>query len=436
MLKDILKKDKKTILNELEDIHGYDLAKSFLELSNEEKEKLYKVISNDVLAEIVSYLEPDLGASLLQEFDLVKQKSLIENMEPDDAVDIIQEMDKEEQQALISVLDNQEEVLSLINYDEDETGSAMTTLVIKLNLDLDVKQATKMVIKQAPDVETISTLFVVNDQDQYVGVVPLKTLLKAKPPLKVEDLFVEHPYVNHKDEINETVSKIRNYAIYEMPVVDDENHLLGMITLDDALDIYQEEAQEDFEKFAGLPETIDRNVVKTAIYRAPWLLLLLIIAIPIAYVTSLFEETLAMVAILIVFQPLILDSAGNVATQTLAVTLKMYATNEKGLIKNSVREFFAGFMNGFIIGVIAFLMTYLFANINVSLTTNPLKISFVIGLSLWLTVAISPIIAIIVPSVLKAIKIDPATASGPFITTLIDVGALLIYFGMATLMLF
>jgi magnesium transporter len=202
------------------------------------------------------------------------------------------------------------------------------------------------------------------------------------------------------------------------------------------LDIYQEEAQEDFEKLAGLPETMpDSSPMKTALHRLPWLLSLLLFSIPIAIVTSMFEEVLATVAILIIFQPLILGSAGNVATQTLAVTLKMFASHEEGILKNSFREIITGMLNGFAIGLIAFSMTLIFSIINTSLTTQPFLIAFVVGLSLWLTVIIAPLTAILIPVSLRAMKIDPAVASGPFITTVIDVAALLIYFGLATLML-
>lgn len=221
-----------------------------------------------------------------------------------------------------------------------------------------------------------------------------------------------------------------------MPVLSEKNELLGMITLDDALDIYQEEAQEDFEKLAALPDTEeDLSPIRTALYRVPWLLALLVISFPIALVTRQFEHVLAAVAILVVFQPLILDSAGNVATQTLAVTLQMLSSHEKGLFKNSMKEIMTGVINGFVIGVVAFIMTNVFAVINTSLATDPLIISLVVGLSLWLTVILAPVVALLIPITLNWIKIDPAVASGPFITTLIDVAALFIYFGLATLML-
>jgi magnesium transporter len=163
--------------------------------------------------------------------------------------------------------------------------------------------------------------------------------------------------------------------------------------------------------------------------------MLLVISIPISLVTSLFKEIITAVAILVIFQPLISGSAGNVATQTLAVTLRMLSKNEEGIKKNSYREIITGMINGLIIGVLAFVITLIFTTINPSAATSPLSIAFVVGLSLWLTVLVAPIIAVSIPLILKLIKVDPAVASGPFITTLIDISAISLYFGLATLLL-
>jgi len=432
----ILNKQKKALRIYLEETHAHDLSEAFFELTAEERQLVYVCIQNEKLAEVVSYLEPEEAAEILVEFDLEKQKELVEMMEPDDAVDIIQELETEEQEELLNILDETSDIRQLIDYNDDETGSAMTNLFAVVHPKMDVKQATKKVIKEAAEVESINTVFVTDEHNFYLGALPLKKLLKAKTPMLVESLIEEHPFAYDISSIEETVSDIRNYAIYEMPILNVSHQLLGMITLDDALDIYQEEAQEDFEKLAGLPETIEtRTPFKTAIHRLPWLLTLLLISVPIALVTHEFEEVLAAFALLIIFQPLILDSAGNVATQTLAVTLKMFSTNEKGLVKNSYREILAGMMNGLAIGLIAFVMTIIFAQINASLQENSLIIALVVGLSLWLTLIISPIVAILIPLTLRALKFDPAVASGPFITTVIDVAALFIYFGLAGFLL-
>jgi magnesium transporter len=437
MLKDMVLYANDQVLKEyLEDIHAHDLSELFVDLTKEERHRVYALLGTEKLADLVSYLDSEEAAEIIVEFDINRQKEIVEMMEPDDAVDMIQELEEEDQEELLELLGEESEIAQLISYDEDETGSAMTTLMVVVTPDMDVKVATKKVIKEAADVESISTIFVVDNQGIYLGVVPLKVLLKAKTPLSIEEIMEEYPFAYDKESIEHTVQSIRNYAIYELPVVDENRKLLGMITLDDALDIYQEEAQEDFEKLAGLPETIeDSGPIRTAFHRLPWLLTLLLISVPISLVTHSFEQVLAAVAILIVFQPMILDSAGNVATQTLAVTLKMFSTNEKGLLRNSYREILTGMMNGFVIGLIAFIMTLVFAYINTSLTQDPFLIAFVVGFSLWLTVFLAPVVAILIPLTLRFLKFDPAVASGPFITTIIDVAALIIYFGLAGIML-
>jgi len=436
MLKEMIQNSNKDLLKVyLEDVHAHDLSELFFDLTEEERLKVYAVISNEKLADLVSYMDSEKAADILSEFDLKKQKQIVEMMEPDDAADIIQELEEDEQVDLLAELGEEAEVLQLIQYEEDETGSAMTNQIIVLTPDMDVKQATKLVIKEAADVETISTLFVIDHENRFLGIVPLKKLLKAKTPMPVKDIIEESHYVLDKDPIIQTVQAMNNYEINEMPVCNLNRELLGMITVDDALDIYEEEAQEDFEKLAGLPETRDSHPLKTAFHRLPWLIALLAFAIPVAMITSLFEDVLTTVAILIIFQPLISASAGNVATQTLAVTLRMFNTNEKGLIKNSSREILTGLMNGFVIGCIAFGMTFVVSLLNTSLTNEPILISFIVGLSLWITVFIAPMLAILIPLTIKALKFDPAVASGPFITTIIDVFTLIIYFGLATLML-
>ncbi len=436
MIIDLLKKsDKNELTKHVNKMHTHDLSTQIEALDDLQKKVIYELLSNARLADLLSYLPIEKAAFDFIKFQLEKQKELINLMEPDDATDLIQELRTKDRQLLLNILGEQSDVSKLIIYDEDETGSAMTNKVVVLVPDMDVKAATKKVIKEAVDVESITTLFVVDSKNIFLGVVLLKKLIKTRSPSLVSNLIEDSPFVFDYSPITQTLEDINNYGIFEMPVCNKNKELVGMITIDDALDIYQEEAREDFEKLAGLPETVSRNAVLTAFHRLPWLVLLLILFVPIALVTSLFEEVLAAVVILVVFQPLILDSAGNVATQTLAVTLKMMSTNEKGFVSNSLREIATGMINGFLIGVIAFLVTFIFAKINVSLTTQPILLSFVVSVSLWATVIFAPVIAIMIPVTLKAFRIDPAVASGPFITTLIDIAALFIYFGLATLML-
>lgn len=434
MLKDLLEKGTdKEILAYIEELHAYDLALFFSELDPSEQDRVSGMLSNEKLAELVSYLENDDAADVLTDFDLGKQKEVIDLMEPDDAVDIIQELEDEDQEELLAALGKESDVARLIQYHEDETGSAMTTEIIVVTPDMDVKQATKTVIKEAEDVESISTIFVTDQDHRFLGVVTLRNLIKAKTPCQISELIEQSPFVKDTDSITQTLEAINNYGIFEMPVCNENQILLGMITLDDALDIYEEEAQEDFEKLAGLPETVDATPFKMALHRLPWLVLLLAISVPVALISSHFQEVITAVAILIIFQPLISGSAGNVATQTLAVTLKMYSTNEKGIFKNAIKEILTGMINGLVIGSIAFGTTYFFASMHASIAIVPIKVAIVVGASLWLTIFVAPIVAIVIPTILRILKLDPAVASGPFISTLLDMTGLSIYFGLATL---
>ncbi len=434
MLKTLINQNKKRPLQTyLDETHGHDLAQAFLTLEKEERDQLYQIISHEQLAEIITYLATEDAVDVFVDFDLIKQKRLIKTMEPDDAVDLIQSLETEEQDVLLHALSDVEEVQALIEYEDDETGSAMTTRVITLSPDLDIKRATKQVIQDAPDVETINQLFVVDEQHVFLGVVSLKDLLKSKPPQTIADLMVSYPFVYDKDSMMKTVQAINHYDAYEMPVCDENKKLLGMITLDDALDRYEEEAQEDFERLAALPDTVQSHPFKMAMHRFPWLVLLLVVSIPVSLITSLFQEVITAVAVIVIFQPLISGSAGNVATQTLAVTLRMYQTGEKGVVRNLIKEILTGLFNGIFIGGLAFGITYLFSYVTGQF--EPITMATIVGISLSTTVFIAPMIAILMPSLLKLCKQDPAVASGPLITTLIDITTVFVYFGLSTLML-
>lgn len=431
MLQRLLKNHKKRpIQNYLKQTHGYDLAQAFLLLSDKERETLYQIITIEQLAELMIYLDDVSAVQVFNYFDSVKQQQLLNEMEPDDAADFISQLPDNKQQQFLKRLSDVE---SLIQYDEDVTGSAMTTRVLTFTKNLSIKEATKKVIQEAPDVETISHLFVTDDEGKYLGTLTLKALLKSKPPQTVFDLIENYPFVYDTDPIMNTVQAINRYDAYDMPVCDENQHLLGMITLDDALDRYEEEAQEDFEKLAALPDTIEAHPFKIAMHRLPWLVLLLLVSIPVSLITSLFQEVITTVAIIVIFQPLISGSAGNVATQTLAVTLRMFQTGEKGLSKNLMKEVLTGLFNGIVIGVLAFGITYGLSSITHQF--EPLSMAIIVSVALTTTVFMAPIIAILIPSLLKVLKQDPAVASGPLMTTLIDITTVFVYFGLSTIML-
>src|SRR5690606_26810361 len=242
--------NKDEIMKVLEETHAFDLAAMISELNEEEQEFVFNSLENDKVAEILSYLHPEEAALALTTFTLEDQKEIVSELEPDDAADIINELDDQEKTELIESLDEDEDVLSLINYEEHTAGSYMTNKFISVNQNDDVKDATKKVIKGADFASSIQTIFVVNDDNQYVGQVSLKELVKSRSPKHVSEIMDEEPTVLVTDRVEELVKHMKHYGGYDLAVLDEAGVLLGAITMDDILDIYQDEAIEDIEKLA------------------------------------------------------------------------------------------------------------------------------------------------------------------------------------------
>lgn len=424
----------KEILAILEDMHSFDIVKLFEDFEPEEIERIKNILPTEQFADVLSYLEPEEAAKLLQTQTLEEQVLVVQNLEPDDAADIINEYSRADKMELIGELDQSEPVVQLIHYKEETAGSYMNNDIMKVYADSSVKDTTKQLIKEAADLKIVKTIFVVDHDEKYLGQMSLKSLVRAKAPLTAIDIIKTEPVLNVEDDVDTIIKHIKHYGAYEIAVVNDENKLLGAITTDDLLDIYRDEAVEDIEKLSFLPDTdVKSNFVVAAFKRLPWLLILMVISIPLAIITSNYEEILASVVILALFQPLLLDSGGNVASQTLAVTLVGLTYKEGVTIKDGLNETISGVISGFVMAVMAFIAAYILSDL--LLVESPLMVAIVVSLSLWSTVILSPIIGFIVPTVLNKMNFDPATASGPFITTVIDILCLVIYFGLATFLL-
>lgn len=431
-MKKLIKKGSKTKLKQLvKNKHPHDIIQTLNTLDEIEVEKFYKLINEKEVSRIVAYLEPEDAALVIDNFNLESQKNIIDNLDLDDAADIFIHLDQQEE--LIDTLENEILISKVLNYDENLVGSHMSDGFIPLTLGMGIKQATKLVIDNAAEVETINHLFVVDDNNMFKGMIPLKKLIKARPPQIIDELIVNNPFVLDVDDIEEAIHKIQDYGLYEIAVLNSENKLIGVLTIDDAIEIYHQEAIEDFEKLAALPDTTQKGLFKTALLRLPWLLMLLVLLIPIALATSRFEDVITAIAILAFFQPLILDAGGDVATQTLAVTLRILTKDSKRALKNGSKEILTGVINGLLLGAAGFLISYIIGLILGA--TSAIGIALVVGLALMFTIIISPIFALFIPIMLNKFKIDPAIASGPFITTLIDITSVFVYFGLATLFL-
>lgn len=446
MLKQLLngKVSKEKVQQALEEVHVHDLVESLESLSNEERSFLYTFLDNEKLAEIVAYLEPEDAALLLADFDLVKQKAIFDEVDVDDAVDILQAYENESvRDQLIDTLSEEENIKAFIKYDENSVGAYMNNDFITFSPNHDVKEAVRILIKEAPLVETINTLFVVDEQYIFLGAINFKKLVKARSPMLVSALMNTVPTVLDESPITQAIHDMKNYEVFELPVVNKENELLGILTLDDALDIALVEAEEDYQRFAALPVREEtRSIFKTAFYRLPWLAILMALTLPIITFTNMMTGAVGGIAILVFFQPLMLDSAGNVSTQTLAIALKSIATEGKMNKREVVKEIFSGLITALMLGIIAFIGSFIFVYLGKQYVGSSfirveyaLIFASIIGGSLLFVIAISPLLAIGVPHLIKAIRLDPSVASGPFITTIIDLFSAFVYFGLATLIL-
>ncbi len=431
-MKDLLHIKSKIKFNqEIEKMHPHDVVLYVESLKEEQQDDFYARLTSENLADVVAYLEPDVAANVINKLNIEVQKSVIENLEVDDAADIMVYLRNQEK--ILEDVFQKEKIQKILTYEEDQTGSFMTTSYIGFQESFSKKEATKIVIKEAGEVDSITNLFVYNKDNKYVGAIELKKLIKANDEIEIIDIMDSYPFVFDTDLIQKSVHKIKEYGLYEVPVLNNQHELVGLLTLDDALDVYHEETILDYEMLSALPDTTTKGFLASAVKRLPWLLLLLILSIPIAFLTTRFEEVIATVTILAIFQPLILDAGGDVATQTLAVTLRILTKDKKGALKNGAKEIIAGMINGLLLGISAAIIAYLLA---LSIKTNaPFNISIVVGLSLTLTIFSGPFFGLLIPIFLDKIKIDPAVASGPFITTLIDIASVFIYFGLASLIM-
>ena len=420
----------------LESLHGYDLSVLYDGLSEDEQTKLFEMLSSENKAELLTYIKPSEAGELLEDLEHEEAGEIISLMEPDDITDIALEVDDETVDEWMQHLDEEtkEDIQSLREYEEDEAGAWMSTNIITIRPEMDVKEAMKILVKEAPDVETISTLFVVDKNDVFLGVVPLKSLIKAKSPMSIDALYTKSIFAFDEDDIDDVTMIIQEEGIYQMPVVSESHQLLGMITVDDAIDIYEEEAIEDVQKLTGLFGLLDGNVIKSAFSRLPWLLFLLVMALPIAIVMSRYESIISTYTILIVFQPLILDSAGNFGTQSFSTSLVVMNFDLDTTYKRHVKEeFFSSLLIGLSVGIIGFLITFLVIHFNPMLDHEPLVFASVIGMTLLVTMIITSLVSTMIPRMFERLGFDPANASGPLITTIVDIGSILIYYGLAVL---
>lgn len=422
--------------------HENDIAHSLEALTKEERIRLYHILDTEWISNVVSFMdEPE---NYISEMGIEWLAAIINEMDSDDAVDLLEKLDDNVKDRLRPNL--KEEVkadICLINsYEEDEIGSLITTNYICIKNTLNIRQAMHELVKQAGDNDNISTIYVVDDKNVFCGAIALKDLIIARENEELASIVSNsYPYLLDKENISETIEKIKDYAEDSLPVLNEKKEILGIITAQDVVEAVDDEMGDDYAKLAGLTseedmwETTKESIKK----RLPWLIVLLFLGMGVSSVVGVFESVVAALPIVICFQSLILDMAGNVGTQSLAVTIRVLMDEElkaKDKIALVTKEAKIGFCNGVLLGV----LTLIFLGFYISIIKGyAVKTAFLIsgcvGISLVLSMVISSLVGTLVPLFFHKIKIDPAVASGPLITTVNDLVAVITYYGLAWVVL-
>lgn len=428
----------------LEDFHENDLADVLPDLTVPERCKLYRIMDLDMLSDIFEYTDEAGAAEYLQEMDIKKAAAILSRMETDFLVDVLQKIDKGRRKLLIELMDDdvRHDIEVIESFDEDEIGSRMTTNCIIIRENLTVKQAMSSLIGQAAKNDNISTLFVVTEGQKFYGAIDLKDLIIARQDHSLEELIVtSYPYVYAEQEIDDCIEDLKDYSEDSIPVLDNDNRLLGVITSASIIDLVDDAMGEDYAMLAGLTaeEDLKEPLRESMKKRLPWLIVLLGLGMVVSSVVGMFEHVVTELPIIMCFQSLILDMAGNVGTQSLAVTIRVLMDESltgKQKAELVVKEMKIGFCNGGLLGLLSFvcigLYIYLFKGKSLLFAY---AVSGCIGAALLLAMVISSAVGTCIPLFFKKVNIDPAVASGPLITTVNDLVAVVAYYGLSWIFL-
>ena len=431
--------DNEKLIDDLSQYHASDIAEAFAELSDNDLLRLYDILPGELLADIITYIEEKEHYLDLMENEDVAE--ILDNMESNDAIEVLEELDIEDINEINTLVEPETlEDINLINsYDDDVIGSLMSTDFITVKTSYSIKEAMKVVIKEANDVENINIIYVVDDLNKYIGVISLRDLIRARSNDDLIDITkTGYPTLRDTDNLDDIDNDILDYELESYGVLDDDGVLIGIINDETLIDLLEEEYKEDYAMLAGMGEIEDSTepIYKSVLKRLPWLTFLLVIGLLVSLLTSSFEKVIQDLFTVVFFQSLILGMAGNTGTQSLAVTISKINDEEKKISKVIFKELLTGFINGLIISLISFGLVLGF----LMLRGNEWNISFKTGLAVSISLVISMTIAAFlgsfVPFVLSKLKVDPAVASGPFITTINDIVAIVIYYSLASLLFF
>ncbi|UOE95553.1 magnesium transporter [Alkalihalobacillus sp. LMS39] len=419
------------------ELHPTDQADIFDEFSKDQRKRVYEFLSPPEFAEVFQGLDVDLQKTTLLELDDTYASKMFNDMYADDVADFLHEIQSGKADSILKAMDKEEaeDVKELLAYPPETAGAIMTKEFISITATSSAAHVIEQLRKEGPNAETIYYLYVVDDSNQLVGVVSLRDLITAPQHESIEQIMSNRVLsVTVTDDQEDVAKFIKKYDFLAAPVVTADGTLVGIVTVDDVIDVLEEETEEDFGEITAARGSLDASISSftAAKKRAPWIIMLMFLGLITAEVIGTFEETLEAVILLAVFIPLIMDSAGNTGTQALAVVVRGLALGnvERGSIgKMLKREFGTGIMLGLICMLtLLIIVPFLYSD-------GGLLLAGIVGVSLFLTLSIATMVGATIPLIINKLKIDPAVASGPFITTINDILGLLIYFSIATALL-
>ncbi|PTM59730.1 magnesium transporter [Desmospora activa] len=428
------KRERRFLRPLIDELHPYDVGQIFFQLTGVYRSHFLGMLNAEEIAELLQEMETEEQQEILANLSLEKTSRVLNRMSSDDAADLFGEMEESNVQTLLKSMERDEadKVRALLHYPEDTAGGKMTLEYVSVYDTYTVEEVIQYLRREAPTAETVYYVYVIDADDRLVGVVSLRELLIAQPDTPITEIMFERIIAVPVDmDQEEVATMMERYDFLAIPVVDDEKRLLGIITVDDVIDVLIEEAQEDIAKLSAVSQTemdILTHPFASARRRIPWLLLLLLIGMGTASILSAFEATIDKVAALAFFMPMIAGMTGNTGTQSLALVIRGLASGQitRDRYWQILRQ--EGVV-GVIIGVVCSL---LIIGIVTLLMGNP-YLGLVVGGSMLLTLIVGTLAGTVIPLILHLLKVDPTVASGPLITTLNDVFSLLIYFGFATL---
>jgi len=425
----------KAILAMFEEMHYADVAEILEDISFEDAIYIIKLLDSEKTSAVLTELDEDLREKILENLSAKEIAEEVEELDSDDAADIIGELSEERQEAVLSNIEDEEhvkEIEELLTYDEDSAGGLMAKELVKVNENWTVLKCVREMRSQAEEVTRVHSIYVVDDDDKLKGRLSLKDLLITSTKTAISEVYIPKvDFVNVHDDLDEVSNKMRKYDLEAIPVVDDSGVLLGRITIDDIVDVIKEEADKDYQLAAGLTQDVeaDDTIIQLTKARLPWLFLGLLGGVGAFIIMEGFQGVFSKYAALFFFTPLIAAMAGNVGVQSSAIIVQGLANDDvKGSINSRlIKEMFLAALNGVVLALFLFAFVWLYE--------GKLDLALAISASLVIVIVVAGLIGTFVPLFLNKRGIDPAIATGPFITTSNDIFGILIYFMIAKMIL-